>query len=95
MKSIFIISSVFVISSLSVSISFAYPIAGLTPYQRPISAPVIKAFQKSDVWYENALHGVEQPYPASFRFLEDQGGWYTPFNHRGMTGPYDIRNWHK
>jgi len=73
----------------------AYPIAGITPAQRPENAPIIKEFEKSVQWYENALKGVEQPYPASFRFLEDQGGWYTPFNHKGMTGPYDIRNWHQ
>ena len=28
-------------------------------------------------------------------FLEDQGNWYTPFNHPGMTGRYDIRGWHR
>lgn len=41
-----------------------------------------------------ALTGVEPPYPASLRFLEDQGAWHTPFIHPGMTGPYDIRRWH-
>lgn len=73
----------------------AYPVGGITPDQRPVDAPVIKEFKKSGDWYARALYGVEKPYPPSFRFLEDQGGWYTPFNHPGMTGPYDIRNWHK
>lgn len=41
-----------------------------------------------------ALTGGEPPYPASLRFLEDQGAWHTPFTHPGMTGPYDIRRWH-
>jgi hypothetical protein len=38
---------------------------------------------------------VSQPYPASLRFLEDQGNWYTPFNRPGMLPPYDIRGWHR
>lgn len=95
MKPLFIIFSVSLISVLSISSASAYPIAGLTPDQRPETAPNIREFQKSAEWYENALHGIEQPYPASFHFLENQGGWYTPFNHKGMTGSYDIRNWHK
>ena len=40
------------------------------------------------------MHGIEPPYPESLRFLNDQGGWYTPFIAPGMTGPYDIRGWH-
>jgi len=94
MKPIFILSSVCLISALSISISSAYPIAGLTPDRRPEGAPVIKEYHKDADWYKNALHGIMPPYPASLRFLEDQGAWYTPFNHPGMTDPYDIRNWH-
>jgi len=71
------------------------PIAGLTPSERPVDAPVITSFDKSGQWYQLALTGVEPPYPASLRFLEDQGAWYTPFIHPGMTTPYDIRGWHR
>jgi len=91
MKQLFFISSALLLSTTS----FAYPVAGTTPDQRPENAPVIKEYAKSNEWYQHALQGVDEPYPASLRFLEDQGGWYTPFNHKGMTGPYDIRNWHK
>lgn len=69
-------------------------IAGLTPNLRPANAPRIKTVQKDDHWYNKALAGIEPPYPWSLRFLEDQGNWHTPFNHPGMTGHYDIRNWH-
>ena len=72
-----------------------YPIAGATPYQRPVSAPTITRVQHNSVWYAHALTGITQPYPGSLRFLENQGNWYTPFNHPGMTGPYDIRGWHR
>lgn len=96
MKSVlFSLSFVLVVSMQFFSTASAYPIAGVNPDQRPAGAPVIKTFQKNDQWYANALHGITLPYPASLHFLENQGGWYTPFIHRGMTGPYDIRNWHK
>lgn len=71
-----------------------YPIAGLTPYERPNNAPVIKQVIKGDVWYQQALTGVSKPYPNSLGFLEDQGNWYTPFIHPGMTGHYDMRGWY-
>lgn len=70
------------------------PIAGLEPSQRPEGAPAIREVQRDAEWYRRALTGISQPYPASLRFLEDQGNWYTPFNRPGMTGPYDIRGWH-
>ena len=89
-NTLFIISTTLLLSSVS-----AYPIAGVKPDQRPEGAPVIKEFVKDGAWYKNALNGVDSPYPASLHFLENQGGWYTPFNHPGMTGPYDIRGWHK
>lgn len=69
-------------------------IAGLRPDQRPAAAPVISTVQKNPGWYEKALQGVTAPFPASLRFLEDQGNWYSPFLHPGMTGPYDLRGWH-
>jgi hypothetical protein len=69
-------------------------IAGSEPSQRPAGAPVLNTFTKNADWYRTALTGVEPPYPPSLRFLEDQGAWHTPFNRSGLTGPYDIRNWH-
>ena len=69
-------------------------IAGVQPDQRPQNAPVVTEMKKDGAWYRHALTGVEKPYPSSLRFLEDQGAWFTPFTHPGMTGPYDIRGWH-
>lgn len=90
--------SSFLGASLLVSVSTAvaaYPVAGVKPFQRPEGAPVIQRFSKTSDWYAHALTGVSQPYPGSLHFLESQGAWYTPFNHPGMTGRYDIRGWHK
>lgn len=72
----------------------AFPIAGTQPSQRPQGAPVITAVERSPDWYRYALTGVSQPYPYSLQFLDNQGNWYTPFNHPGMYGRYDIRGWH-
>jgi hypothetical protein len=71
-----------------------YPIAGLTPDQRPAGAPSIQEVSKGPDWFAQALQGVDKPYPASLQFLEDQGNWHTPFNRPGMPPPYDIRHWH-
>jgi hypothetical protein len=71
-----------------------YPIAGTQPSERPVGAPVIREVRKPEGWYGRALTGISEPYPASLRFLEDQGNWYTPFNHPGMRGRYDIRHWY-
>lgn len=72
-----------------------YPVAGTAPHQRPVVAPTITAAPKDADWYSKALTGVTRPYPFSLRFLEDQGAWDLPFAHPGMTGPYDIRGWHR
>jgi hypothetical protein len=72
-----------------------FPIAGMTPWQRPAGAPVISQVVRTPAWYEQALTGISQPFPYSLRFLEDQGNWYTPFNRPGMPGRYDIRGWHQ
>ncbi len=69
-------------------------VAGVAPSVRPAGAPVITEFVKTPEWYAQALSGVSQPYPESLKFLEDVGGWWAPFIHPGMTGPYDIRGWH-
>jgi len=71
------------------------PIAGLKPFERPAGAPVLTTDEKTGAWYQQALTGVSAPYPGSLRFLERQGRWHTPFNQPGMTGPYDIRGWHR
>ncbi len=69
-------------------------IAGTAPDRRPENAPKIETFEKSPQWLESATTGVTKPIPPSLKFLDDQGGWFTPFTHPGMTGPYDIRGWH-
>ena len=80
---------------LAASVSAAdAPIAGLAPDARPADAPRLAAYPKDAAWYQHALTGVSQSYPHSLRFLEDQGAWHTPFTVPGMTGPYDLRNWH-
>lgn len=87
--------AVVALCSFSGFASADYPIAGVDPSQRPVGAPVITSVDRDANWYNQALHGVTRPYPSSLRFLEDQGNWYTPFNHPGMPGPYDIRGWHR
>ncbi|UCD69211.1 MAG: hypothetical protein JSW48_03740 [Betaproteobacteria bacterium] len=69
--------------------------AGLTPWQRPEGAPVITSVDHGSDWFRYSLTGISRPYPASLRFLDDQGNWHTPFNRPGMTGRYDIRGWHQ
>jgi hypothetical protein len=69
------------------------PIAGLQPDRRP-AAPVVTDVARNESWYARAFTGVEQPYPWSLRFINDQGNWHNPFTTPGMTGPYDIRRWH-
>jgi hypothetical protein len=71
-----------------------FPIAGLTPSQRPAGAPVITKFAPPANWDERMFHGISRPLPASLAWTKDQGAWYTPFNRPGMTpSPYDIRGW--
>ena len=70
-------------------------IAGTRPFERPPGAPVITTVNHDRAWYQRGLTGVVPPYPESLLFLENQGEWYTPFTRPGMTGPYDIRGWHR
>ena len=76
------------------------PIEGITvvggrlPNQRPEKAPKLTVAEKDADWYAKATRGLPEPHPESLRFLEDQGNWFNPFTRPGMTGPYDIRNWH-
>ena len=83
-----------VVSVVAVSVT-ANPVAGVNPAQRPDGAPVITSVDHDGQWYQNALTGVQQPYPSSLRFLEDQGNWHTPFNRPGMPGRYDVRGWYR
>lgn len=69
-------------------------VAGTAPDRRPEGAPRLQSNDKSPQWYASALAGVDKPYPASLRFLDDQGGWYSPFTRPGMPGRYDIRGLH-
>ena len=96
MKQIRILVASLVLAQLpAVAFSGDVVVAGIDSSMRPVGAPVITEFIKSDGWLEAALSGVGQPYPPMvLQFLEDQGGWFNPFIHPGMTGPYDIRNWH-
>jgi hypothetical protein len=71
----------------------AAPVAGLQPDRRPAQAPQIKQVD-SEAVRKAGLRGVSEPIPASLGFLANQGAWYTPFTHPGMTGPYDLRGWH-
>ncbi len=69
-------------------------VAGLAAHQRPAGAPVVREFAPAPRWRSYSLTGVSEPVPASLGFLNSQGAWYTPFNHPGMPGYYDLRNWH-
>lgn len=90
-----LVLSIAILTSAPVHGETAGPfIAGVAPYQRPAGAPVITEYHKDAAWFAQALHGIEPPFPYSLRFLESQGAWFTPFRRPGMTGPYDIRNWH-
>lgn len=61
------------------------------PYERPATAPRIT--EPAPIERSLALYSVSAPIPASLKkFLDDQGGWYNPFLHPGMTGPYDLRS---
>jgi hypothetical protein len=70
-----------------------FPMAGLTPSQRPAGAPVITKFTPPSNWDERMFHGISRPLPASLSWTEDQGAWYTPFNRPGGAPPYDLRGW--
>ena len=70
-------------------------VAGTTPDRRPEGAPEITHYDKDAGWYAQALRGVEEPYPTSLTWLDDQGAWYTPFTRPGMPGVYDIRGLHE
>ncbi|MRR50125.1 MAG: hypothetical protein EG825_04305 [Rhodocyclaceae bacterium] len=73
----------------------AAPVAGLAPQERPAAAPRLFATEHDVAWWRQAARGLPRPLPPSLTWLRDQGAWYTPFNLPGMTGPYDVRRWHR
>ncbi len=70
-------------------------VSGIRPDERPAGAARVADEPHPRSWYVAALTGLAPPYPRSLYFLDVQGNWYTPFTVPGMTGPYDIRGWHK
>lgn len=69
-------------------------VAGMAPHVRPVNAPVIREVKQTLEWRQKALQGIGEPVPASLKFLNDQGAWYTPFDRAGMPGYYDLRQMH-
>lgn len=69
-------------------------VAGMAPHRRPVNAPVIREIKQTPEWRQKALLGISEPMPASLKFLNDQGAWYTPFDQAGMPGYYDLRQMH-
>ena len=92
-SSLFAVGGLFLLMAQASSAD--YPIAGIEPSKRPEGAPTIDWVSHDRAWYEAALTGVQQPYPQSLFFLDNQGDWYTPFSRPGMTGRYDLRGWHQ
>lgn len=73
----------------------AVPVAGFTPDRRPVGAPVITSAPASDALTAQRLHGVAPPWPGNLKQVaQQQGNWYSPLFHPGMTSPYDLRDWH-
>lgn len=66
-------------------------VAGTAPDRRPLGAPRVDVFTLTPELRAKALRGVSKPVPPSLRFVEDQGGWFTPFTQPNMPPPYDIR----
>ena len=69
--------------------------SGVQPDRRPENAP--KITQDRDLsaqQLDGRLHGVSQPYPGNVEEIARTGEWFVPLRHRGMTPPYDIRDWH-
>lgn len=84
-----------IISTCSQPLFADISVAGVKPHERPQHAPTITQVNRDADWFKRALTGISRPYPASLRFLESQGNWYTPFIHPGAEPPYDIRGWHR
>ena len=70
-------------------------VAGSAPAQRPVDAPTIKQHQITAESLGKRLHGVTDPLPPNVVDAALAGSWFMPLAHPGMTGPYDIRGWHR
>ena len=70
-------------------------VAGSTPGQRPANAPTIKQHQITPEALGKRLHGVSDPLPPNVVNAALAGAWFMPLAHPGMTGPYDLRGWHR
>jgi len=70
-------------------------VAGSAPAQRPANAPVIRQHQISPEALGKRLHGVADPLPNNVVDAALAGSWFMPIAHPGMTGPYDLRGWHR
>jgi len=69
-------------------------VAGLQPDRRPTSSPRITAFVAEPSLKATRLKGVSSPLPGNVAEIAAQGAWYSPMFQPGMTGPYDLRQWH-
>lgn len=87
---IFVASGIFGFASVASAAELF--VSGVNPDRRPEGAPKITAMTKDAAWEAQYLFGVTPPAPTTLG-LKDQGAWYTPFNHRGMSPPYDPRGW--
>ena len=70
-------------------------VAGSAPGQRPTNAPTIKQHQMTPEALGKRLHGVADPLPNNVVDAAVAGSWFMPLAHPGMTGPYDLRGWHR
>lgn len=69
-------------------------VSGLQPDRRPQGFPVKGETAMEDKKAEAYLSGVSRPWPGNIEQIVRTGEWFVPLRHRGMTGPYDIRQWH-
>lgn len=70
-------------------------VAGSAPAQRPADAPTIKQHQITPEALGKRLLGVADPLPPNVVDAALAGSWFMPLAHPGMTGPYDLRGWHR
>lgn len=70
-----------------------YPVAGLTPHERPQGAPSLR-----DDGHAKPVarpHWIPSPPPPGLGFIEKPGAWYSPFFHPGVPAPYDVHGSHR
>ena len=70
-------------------------VAGSAPAQRPANAPIIKQHRITPEALSKGLHGVSDPLPGNVVDAALAGAWFMPLAYPGMTGPYDLRGWHR